>query len=181
MWQHNLQTLTSLGTIHLILGVFWFLCAYGGQLAFDLSLHPSRRPEFTHIHPQSFRQEQPSGLYEFASATVMGAFVLSILMIVGGVGLLYHRHWSRTVCNLYGVLSILYTLVKTFWAVFYVMPAQYAIMEKMPDMNAERMQMINSSDLYCVVEGGVLSLIWPVMMLIFMNNKDMVEPLEQDD
>jgi flagellar biosynthesis/type III secretory pathway M-ring protein FliF/YscJ len=182
MPQRSSPTLTTFGIIHLIFGILGLLVYLGGALISLLVMNANNSPLFAQAQEQQrLMEQQLPAMNVVQIATSIGGVVISILLIFGGMGLLYHRHWGRTASNIYGVLSILFTLFNTVWAVFFVLPAQYVAMEKMPGMNAPQIQLMKNVALVTAVIVGGLYLIYPVLTLIFLNNKAVVAQLQQGD
>jgi len=57
-------------------------------------------------------------------------FLLSLLMIVSGAGLVNRQPWGRTVAIVYAVLSICYHVVDLLYAILFVVPGMNAVADK---------------------------------------------------
>ena len=89
-------------------------------------------------------------------------FVLTFVLLLAGIGLLKKRSFGRTLSNAYGVFAILSVLINIFLLVVFVRGELFAL----PAENGVPIGMII---FWGAVGGGLVGMIYPVLLLIFMN------------
>jgi hypothetical protein len=94
--------------------------------------------------------------------------LLTILLIVGGIGLLNMQPWGRTACLVYAVLSVLEKVAGLIIAVTIVLPALQPVWQAAAQNDpamARTMEMVMTL-LFLGV--GCISMVYPVVVLIMM-------------
>jgi hypothetical protein len=118
----------------------------------------------------------PAMLFDYASA-----FVLAVLLIVGGVGLLKMKSWGRTTCIAYSGLKFLTVIIATALSITILIPAnekwgaelqqEIAKAQKPGGPPPPPMPMMNMGPgfSYAVaIGGGVFNLAYAVAVLVVM-------------
>jgi hypothetical protein len=94
-----------------------FLC--GGIVVAFVFAALSRVPGGTPITPL------PSGLVTFFIAVFIYGFIMSIVLILSGIGLLNMRPWGRKTAIAYSIVTIAYTIIATVINITYAGPAMH--------------------------------------------------------
>jgi hypothetical protein len=108
------------------------------------------------------------------SFAVVG-LALSIVLLVGGIGLLHMKPWARFLSIGYAAGSIVLQCCSLFYTIVYVTPVQIALYDQMPPppgMAAAQAQTIASMSKTvagCSQFAGLLGLIYPLIVLIIMS------------
>jgi len=96
--------------------------------------------------------------------------VISILMIISGVGLLQMRSWGRALSIVYAVLSILLKLVIAVYAVAFRIPAVNEFISQHPNLKPDEALVLSYGKLGAVAGPifDVLFMIYPIVVLVIM-------------
>jgi hypothetical protein len=158
---------TVIAILHFVfggLGVLQGICA-GAMMA--VGMHPifiSGGPRGT--REREFFQEMQSAIesapaYHLAQYTnLAGDLLISVLMVVSGVGLLRMRPWGRFLSILYAILSIGIKVFALIYALGFSLPAINKFMEMHPQ-SAQEVQLI-----FILLK--MIAVITPVILLVYM-------------
>ena len=94
-------------------------------------------------------------------------FIFNIILIVSGIGLLKRRNWGRTLSNVYAVVAILQAIGSLVLNLVFLPEA----MADMPGQGNNPGQAIGQ------VIGGFIALIYPILLLVFLNKQDVKSAL----
>jgi hypothetical protein len=129
--------------LHLVgggLGLIGSLCGCGGLLM-GSALSSVAQPTFP-TRPGQARPPQPPpdtrevmkylqdhvpGYLAFTIVTLALSFLLDMMLISGGIGLLNMQPWARWLSLIYAPISIVYRIVSTVYQLVWVMPATKAL------------------------------------------------------
>ena len=145
-------SVTVIGILHIVFGGMGVICVPVGM--FFLAVLPAlmRHAVFAHPLPPVFQEENlRSGLMAF---NLMRALIVSIALIVAGIGLLRMKSWGRILSIIYGVYGVLAALVVPLVA--------YHFMPRAPNEAEEVGRAIG------VPIGICCAIIYPVVVLIVM-------------
>jgi hypothetical protein len=103
-------------------------------------------------------------------ADLMQDTVLSVCLIVAGIGLLQMRPWARTLSLLYAVVSILYKIGSIVYVALYFLPAMQALAKEFSGDDPVSKIMGLSMQFSAYVGMGSLAaqMLYPVFVLIAM-------------
>jgi hypothetical protein len=165
------------------LGLLGTVCSGGGQLlgggkmftGSTTAAPPGKQQEFTEFEEyqkraEKFLNEELPGGPALKYGEMSVGLVLSVLMLVSGIGLLSMQSWARVLAILYAILSILHHLASLIFAVGFTLPAARDFFAKKPPGN----EMINTFAsimeiiLIVSVVVGFLFIIYPIVVLILM-------------
>ncbi len=149
------------------LGIFG-TCAGGVVLAFAPALTQMAElqegPEFQII---------PEGpMFGFFVASIVLGGILSIALIAAGVGLMKYKNWGRTLSIAYTWLNIIFTIIYTIASV------GVAINKATGDGIADPEKATQIGAAVGGSIGGCVGLIYPIVLLIFMYNRNLRNSLE---
>ena len=148
-------SITVFGVLNIVFGVIG-ICASGGavfQLVMESSMStPNPVSELIYQHPF---------FGPFQKISLGLGSVVSMLLLVGGILLLMNRGMGRTLSNAYGLCTIVMALVGVvmllvFWSELLEIPGQSG----MP---------IGMIAFWTGLVGNLLNMIYPVLLLIFIN------------
>jgi hypothetical protein len=175
--KQRLTAVLVLGILHLVgggLGLIVGLCGIVGQMfkqgmAAMISAIPDPNGEL----PTGMITELLSIPEEQAVAwtdLVLG-IVLSVLLIVAGIGLLSTRPWARILSLVYAPLSILDHVGFIVGTLLFVQPARQAVLEKYARNNPGLMPAGASDRIGPVLEvfWAAVLLIYPIVVLVILN------------
>ena len=94
-------------------------------------------------------------------------FIFNIILIVSGIGLLKRRNWGRTLSNVYAVIAIIQAIGTLVLNLVFLPEA----MAEMPGAENNPGQAIGN------IVGGVVALIYPILLLIFLNKPEVKSAL----
>jgi hypothetical protein len=89
-------------------------------------------------------------------------FIFNIILVVSGIGLLKRRNWGRTLSNVYAVVAILQAIGSLVLNLVFLPEA----MADMPGAENNPAQAIGN------ICGGIIALIYPILLLIFLNKQE---------
>jgi len=96
-------------------------------------------------------------------------FLVTILLIVAGISLLKRRRLGRTLSNFYGTYGIVMSLISIFmFAVFFRQDLMPITQNGMP---------IGAITFWASIGGGLVGMIYPILLLIFINRDKVKQAL----
>jgi hypothetical protein len=103
-------------------------------------------------------------------------FILSVIIIISGVGLLQFKPWGRKLANFYAIAYLILLVVGlAINIVFTVMPAIHEA--NIPDANPQQIGGAIGG-----IVGGILGIcfgaIYPICILVFLNRRQFVNQIE---
>ena len=151
-------------------GIVYDAFKAGGSLLFRLS--PTLMKSAADANPVAgFQMQAPYFLEVQTAASVVG-FVLSIVLIADGIGLLLLRRWAYNLGVLYGWLSIVYQVVWLAFLFLVVMPVVLPAMDNMvvPPGTAQPQAFRETQKVLLMIEDGstALGLLYPIFVLIML-------------
>jgi hypothetical protein len=99
-------------------------------------------------------------------------FVLSILMLASGVGLVQRQPWSLPVTRGYAILSIINRLIYTAYQAFFLMPVMSDVMAKHGGAGGQAAAGFVQMGMGIGVFIGFLFILYPIIVLIVMARPD---------
>jgi hypothetical protein len=105
-------------------------------------------------------------VYEIVNQ-VMG-WVLSIALIVSGIGLLKMQGWARALAIVYAVVSLLHKVVIAIYTIAFMNPAAQEALQQIPAEDQKTLEMITNFAFvftYVLIFG---TMIYPIIVLIVM-------------
>jgi hypothetical protein len=183
MPQTRPASVTVIAILNLVFGSLWLLCGLGslGMQASGMqdmltklgSVGPSNNPQVANqqdIQKQvmEFSRKMNSSPEEYA--THLQYIVLSILLIISGIGLLKMAPWGRVLSLVYATLSILSNLALIVMLFFLSLPLAEEFADKLSVQGQE------GQAAAILIKGGVyfgiilplVSMIYPVIVLILL-------------
>jgi hypothetical protein len=138
-----------LAIFHFIIGGYGLLCGLcsggmvlaGGNTAGLFSFGNPQMAQQQQAQQEAMQRvlsERVPHLQAYQAETVVVSLALSVALIVAGIGLLYLRGWARALSLLYGVLSILQTLIAAVYSFVYVVPANEEAFRQIPTRTRSR-------------------------------------------
>lgn len=98
----------------------------------------------------------------FQTVNVGINFVMTFVLLLAGIGLLKKRSFGRTLSNTYGVFAILSVLINIFLLAVFLRGELFAL----PPENGLPIGMII---FWSAIGGGLVGMVYPVLLLIFIN------------
>ncbi len=168
--------------LHLVgggLGLLGSLCGLGSLLMMD-SLGSLPQPTFPTRPGQPAPPPMPPGPNElmktlneqvpgyraFTFGTVGLGFLLDIMLLTAGIGLLKVQPWARRLSLVYAAISIVYHLGSLIYQLVWVMPAMQAVYAKTPMPPGFSSLMTVSSGIGAFA--GLIFIIYPIAVLVVM-------------
>jgi hypothetical protein len=94
--------------------------------------------------------------------------LLTILLIVGGVGLLNMQQWGRITCLIYAVLSLLMKVAILIYTVAVVLPALKPLWQELARNDPQMAQAMELGGTLGGIAGPCIMSVYPIVVLIFM-------------
>ena len=96
-------------------------------------------------------------------------FLVTILLLVAGICLLKKQRLGRTLSNIYGIYGIVMGLIGMFLFVVFLRPDLMAITQDGVPLGA--------ITFWAAIGGGLLGMVYPVLLLIFINRPKVKQAL----
>ncbi|MBV9122287.1 MAG: hypothetical protein JO112_02865 [Planctomycetes bacterium] len=156
------------------LGVFCLLCA-GGAFGLFYSISQS--------NPQAAKDfaalQFPSIVMIYYLVSFGVGWILALILVISGTGLLKMRPWARQLCLIYSGVSIVLSLASLVFSIFYIQPAmqtwQHDFNQRMAEMDKKQgvppppqMQQSPIGGIIGSVMGTIIGLLYPVLLAVFM-------------
>jgi hypothetical protein len=149
------------------LGIFG-TCAGGALLAFVPAL-----TQMAEVQEGPELQIIPEGpMFAFFVASIVLGGILAIVLIVAGVGLMKYKNWGRTLSIAYAWLNIVFTIISTIASV------GVAINKATENGLADQEKATQIGSAVGGSIGGCIGLIYPIVLLIFMYNRNLRNSLD---
>jgi hypothetical protein len=175
-------SVTVIAILQLVFGCLWLLCGLGSlamqatgmnNMFMNMGNVQTNNPQLAKQQEiqkevMQFSKEQSSGAGQYAS--LLQYVVLSVLMILSGIGLLQMKSWGWVLSLVYATLSILSNIALAVYIWFVVVPAVQAFADKLAAQGPEAQVMaglLKFGSNFSIVT-PVLSLIYPIIALILM-------------
>ena len=147
------------GILNIVFGAMGLICGGAGVLFFVLATQSS---EFAYEFEKALSAQYTQGYMTLLQFTSCFGGILSLILIVCGVGLLRERNWGRTGSLGYAAFQILFTLAST----------------------AVSMSMMKNDETFIFSAGGAMcgvlfALIYPICIMIFLTRPNVVEALKE--
>ncbi len=182
---------TVIAILHLIFGGLGLLCSLIGLLMQSLidptmfmnmgGAPPGGAPG---VNPQEMvkqiQDRMPDYMHTVAIAHEAVGVLLSILLVVAGIGLLQMRPWARVLSILYAVVSILLKIAFAVYTIVLVVPVsreinqimfqQWRAQARNPQEQAMMQAMMNMADSMTVMQAFIplVTMVYPVVVLVIM-------------
>jgi hypothetical protein len=147
------------GILNIVFGAMGLIC--GGAIGIFL-IGATQSPEIANEFNREFSNQYAEGHITFLLITSCFGAILSLILIVCGVGLLRARSWGRTGSVVYAAIQILYTLASTGVSLTMVENDVTFIFSAVGAM--------------C---GVLFSMIYPICILFFLTRPSVVEALKE--
>jgi hypothetical protein len=186
-----------IGILHLIIGGLGVLCllgslatAGGGMMAFQKAEQKKQMEEFQ----RALETKAPAyGAYK-AVCEIIIPMLLTAALIVGGIGLLQMKPWSRPLSIGYALTSMFHKLAVGVYSILFLLPIMSDLAKTMipddPNMNpqarAQAVSIMETSMSVGMLASPCVSMIYPVAVLIVMGLPSVrqafgdVPPVESD-
>ena len=147
------------GILNIVFGAMGLICGGAGVLFFVLATQSS---EFAFELNRAMSAQYAEGYITFLQFSSCFGGILSLILIVCGVGLLRARNWGRTGSLGYAAFQTLYSLASA----------------------GVSMTMVKSDELFIFSAGGAMcgvlfALIYPICILFFLTRPSVVEALKE--
>jgi len=147
------------GILNIVFGAMGLIC--GGAIGIFL-IWATQSPEIANEFNREFSNQYAEGYITFLLITSCFGAILSLILIVCGVGLLRARNWGRTGSLGYAAFQTLYSLASA----------------------GVSMTMVKSDELFIFSAGGAMcgvlfALIYPICILFFLTRPSVVEALKE--
>lgn len=123
------------------------------------------------------KRELPhQGLFAIVSLSL--GLVLSLVMIISGIGLLKLQPWGRTLSLIYAPCSILMRLAGTIYTLLFVSPVilrYYETEANFPPQMRAQMLMTQKITVYTSVLFGLVFIIYPIVVLFLLTRPGVVK------
>lgn len=156
-------SITVFGVLNLVFGVLG-LCGVGFSLVSLGMVAPGTNPVY------DLMRASPILLYWTYASSVLGA-IFTVLLIASGIGLLMDKGWGRLLGLAYAGFTILFGLLGLVMNALFLFPG---LMELVDSSSPEVMGgaiggMVGG------LAGGCVGLLYPVVLIVFMTRKAVVE------
>lgn len=156
-------TATLFGVLNLVFGCFGILSSVMGAAIFAAMAYDVLPGADT----QPTGMDHPAVLGVNYANLVLG-LILSVVLIISGVGLLKFKPYGRTLANYYGALTIGSVVISLIvHTIFVVVPAT----QSLDDINSPEQAGMIAGAIGGVI-GGCIGLIFPILLLVFMNRRE---------
>ena len=147
------------GILNIVFGAMGLICGGAGVLFFVLATQSS---EFAYELNRAMSAQYAEGYITFLQFSSCFGGIMSLILIVCGVGLLRARNWGRTGSLGYAAFQILFTLAST----------------------AVSMSMMKDDKTFIFSAGGAMcgvlfALIYPICIMIFLIRPNVIEALKE--
>jgi hypothetical protein len=157
----------------------------GGTAAFTKALTPPTPPgsKAPAVPPdaEAFIKETVPHYSAFLYASLLIGIILSIMMIVGAIGLLRLRPWGRSLSITYAILSLLLKLVGIVYTFMFVIPATNAFFEQHSDVFPPAMLPAMKVGTFV---GPILALapgIYPIVVLVLLTRPSVTAAFRDEE
>jgi hypothetical protein len=183
---------TVIAILHLIFGGLGLLCSLFGLLMQSVS-DPTRFMAMAAPPPgaakgfdpqemvKQIQERMPSYIYTVGMAHEAVGVVLSILLIIAGIGLLQMRPWARILSILYGFTNVVIKIAYAVYTFILVLPAQREVNQivfqqirgqaKTRQEQAMLEAIMNMADMGAVIGSLVVPIVtmaYPIVVLVIM-------------
>lgn len=178
MYRHRTTPILVLAILHLVgggLGLFGSLCGCGGLLMSNalssaiptMPQRPGQPPPPPNANEiNKYMNDHVPGYLAYTVIALVLSFLLDIMLISGGIGLLNMHPWARWLSLAYAPLSILVRLVGFVYQLVWVMPAMESLYAKNPAMKGMSSIISISSGIGAFV--NLLFIIYPITVLVIL-------------
>ena len=147
------------GILNIVFGAMGLICGGAGVLFFVLATQSS---EFAFELNRVMSAQYAEGSITFLQLSSCFGVIMSLILIVCGVGLLREKNWGRTGSLGYAAFQTLYSLASA----------------------GVSMTMVKSDELFIFSAGGAMcgvlfALIYPICILFFLTRPSVVEALKE--
>ena len=147
------------GILNIVFGAMGLICGGAGVLFFVLATQSS---EFAFELNRAMSAQYTEGSITFLQFSSCFGVIMSLILIVCGVGLLREKNWGRTGSLGYAAFQTLYSLASA----------------------GVSMTMVKSDELFIFSAGGAMcgvlfALIYPICILFFLTRPSVVEALKE--
>ena len=147
------------GILNIVFGAMGLICGGAGVLFFVLATQSS---EFAFELNRAMSAQYAEGYITFLQFSSCFGGIMSLVLIVCGVGLLRERNWGRTGSMAYAAIQTLYTLASTVLS--------------MSMMKHDESFIFSAGGAMC---GVLFALIYPICIMIFLTRPNVVESLKE--
>ncbi|HEV3083396.1 MAG TPA: hypothetical protein VGY66_26670 [Gemmataceae bacterium] len=175
--------MTIIAILNLVFGGLWLLCGMV-SLGMQVSGMQNMFMNFGNMNPSNNpqlakQQEIQKEILEFTKesnrpaaqyASNLQTLVLSIMLIVSGIGLLRMQLWGRVLALVYGTVSILSHIAVLVYMFMVNVPVAQAFAEKMAAKGEQEKMMgsLMQFGIYVGMAVPIVSMIYPAIVLILM-------------
>jgi hypothetical protein len=169
--------------LHLVgggLGLLGSLCGCGGVLmimggslsSMTMPTPPTKPGQPAPASPPAFGdvikyyENTVPGYKAFTFGSLAFSFLLDVMLLSGGVGLLKMQSWARILSLIYAPISIIVRIFGSIYQIVWVTPATKALYEKNPALAGMSSFVSISSGIGVIF--GLLLVLYPIAVLIVM-------------
>ncbi len=158
-------------TVFGILNIVFALFGVCGSIASAGFLFAAGNPDWGLADSPGMEQFQNSSYRAFLTASLVVSSCLLVLQLASGIGLLKFVPWGRTLAIWYAVLQILFVIVSTVGTFALV------ILPSLSNAGTQEEQFGAYVGIGSSIVGTLFSLLYPVLVLIFMNRQKFKEAI----
>jgi len=155
-------TVVVFGILNIVFGAM-VLCSFPCALGLQMMPVPANAPQAGNVMMST------PFLRGYSMASLLIGVLLAAWELAAGVGLVRSRPWGRWLSVSYGYASILIALASTVVGILFISPAIREATQSIPD---PMMRDIMAFMPVFMVLGTCFSLIYPVLLLIFMSRQN---------
>jgi hypothetical protein len=162
---------TVFGALNIAMGVLG-LCGVGGGFVQMLIPSDMLQPPGSPPNPVFTVMDDNPGLKIFMVITLSIGLITTVMLIIAGLGLLNDKRSGRTLSVYYSIISILMVIVGAIGNYFLLMKPLMDLAASMPEGPEKFAAMVGA---YSGIFGSCFSLVYPILLLIFMMRKSVVD------
>lgn len=107
----------------------------------------------------------------FSAIGAIIGLIAGFFLLASGIGLLRLKNWARQIAYFYGWFTIIWGIIGTCVNIFFLLPK----LSGLPEQQAPAL----IGGLIGGMCGGVLGLAYPIILIIFMKRKNVIEACQQ--
>jgi hypothetical protein len=167
----------TIGVLQLVFGAIGLICGLIALSGVSESLTAGQQgggapgaPSQAEIQ-KMMQEEMPNQKVEEKVEYAVG-LVLSVLMVVSGIGLVQMKNWGRQVANVYAVLSIIFRIASVIFAVIFVLPGMDRVADKLAAKTGANGATLASAMKIGAMIGLIFAaviVIYPIIVLVVVN------------
>ena len=162
------------GILNLVFAVMG-ICGVGAAGMMFIADFIPQDPNFPNPTLELMKNDQGYRMFMMVSMSL--ALVFTIVLAIGGVGLLQWRRLGRTASIVYGWYAIISVIVSGIVNYFYIYGPLLEQMNQANGAQATQQQVVAIITTVSGLFGFVFALIYPALLLVFMNRRKTIDAL----